>query len=100
MSSYEGSDTGLGAFRCRATKAPMLDSEPSDVGPRAFVCRSGRLRGPRQDMAYRAGGGMGGGIMLSGDTHAERSKKRYSSAFCCAVIGAPLHPAGTLFTWL
>ena len=37
---------------------------------------------------------------MSVDTHADKSKKRNSSAFCCAVMGAPLQPLGMLFTEL
>ncbi len=32
ISSHEGSNAGLGGFRCRSTKAPMLGPEASDAG--------------------------------------------------------------------
>ncbi len=65
--------------------------------PSRIAARRGRSRPPRAG-DYLVGGGGGGGGTLSTETHAERSKKRYSSAFCCAVIGAPLQPFGMLLT--
>jgi nickel/cobalt exporter len=71
----------LGILLCASAWSPAARYGPSSV-------------------RYLVGGGGGGGGTLSTETHAERSKKRYSSAFCCAVIGAPLQPLGMLSTWL
>src|SRR5882672_4909932 len=43
MSGDEPSDVGVGALRCRPTKAAMLKSELSDVRPRAFRCQGTSL---------------------------------------------------------
>src|SRR5580704_17008387 len=55
-----------------------------------------------RDSPYCGGFGMGGGWTLSFDTHADRSKKRNSRAFCCGVSLPALfpQPAGMSFTVL
>src|SRR5581483_5125680 len=61
--------------------------------------RSQGTRRTRFLTRYIVGGTIGGGA-LSLETHAERSKNRNSSAFCCAESGPLGQPLGMLATVL
>jgi hypothetical protein len=88
------------AFSCRrlVTGAPVFQRVAVGPGYRLGVAASAveNYVGDAAVPVYLVGWGGGGGGRLSIETHAERSKKRNSSALSWAVSGGPAQTPGML----